>query len=103
MKTSNFLFGFLVGAVAMHILHRRGYMKNKVESNPKVMAIQAEVQAVQDVVEEEASKFSNVLKSEYDIVMLPNKISKRAKEKAKVFTEGRYAVDPTSVKPPLAL
>lgn len=102
MKTSNFLLGVLVGVVATHLWNRRK-MGQKIASNPKVVAVEAEVKAVQDVIEEEASKFSNVLKSEYDIVMLPNKISKKAKAKAKVFTEGRYAVDPTSVKPLVTL
>jgi gas vesicle protein len=102
MKTSDFLFGALVGAIAAHIWYRKGFQKKAI-SNPKVVAITEEIANVQKAVEEESSKFSSALKEEYDIVMLPNKISKRAKEKGRVFTESRYAIDPTSIKEPLSI
>lgn len=102
MKASDFLFGAVVGIVASYLWYNRKDIK-KASSNPKLVAIQEEVAKVQDVIEEEASKFSGALKSEYEIVMPSDRVSKKAKVKAKEFTKGRYSVDPTAVKDPLSL
>jgi hypothetical protein len=102
MKTSNFLFGVLIGAFATHIYYRR-YSNKKLQLNPKVIAVQEEIANVQQTIEDESSKFSSALKEKYDIVLIPNKYSKRAKAKGKQFTDGRYSIDPTSIKEPLSL
>jgi hypothetical protein len=93
MKYGQFFVGLLVGAVAMHVLHKMGYMSN----NPKNAS-----DAVKDVNEDELSNYSDPLRKKYDIVLKPNKYSRRVVEKAKDLTEGRYEVDLNRVKQPVS-
>jgi hypothetical protein len=94
MKYGQFFVGLLVGAVAMHVLHKMGYMSN----NPKNAS-----DAVKDVNEDELSNYSDPLRKKYDIVLKPNKYSRRVVEKAKDLTEGRYEVDLNRVKQPVSI
>jgi hypothetical protein len=93
MKYGQFFVGLLVGAVAMHVLHKMGYMSN----NPKNAS-----DAVKGVNEDELSNYSDPLRKKYDIVLKPNKYSRRVVEKAKDLTEGRYEVDLNRVKQPVS-
>lgn len=94
MKYGQFFVGLLVGAVAMHVLHKMGYMSN----NPKNAS-----DAVKDVNQEELSNYSDPLRKKYDIVLKPNKYSRRVVEKAKDLTKGRYEVDLNRVKQPVSI
>jgi hypothetical protein len=94
MKYGQFFVGLLVGAVAMHVLHKMGYMSN----NPKNAS-----DAVKDVNEDELSNYSDPLRKKYDIVLKPNKYSRRVVEKAKDLTKGRYEVDLNRVKQPVSI
>lgn len=94
MKYGQFFVGLLVGAFAMHVLHKMGYMSN----NPKNAS-----DAVKDVNQEELSNYSDPLRKKYDIVLKPNKYSRRVVEKAKDLTKGRYEVDLNRVKQPVSI
>ncbi len=94
MKYGQFFVGLLVGAVAMHVLHKMGYMSN----NPKNAS-----DVVKDVNQEELSNYSDPLRKKYDIVLKPNKYSRRVVEKAKDLTKGRYEVDLNRVKQPVSI
>jgi len=94
MKYGQFFVGLLVGAVAMHVLHKMGYMSNNPKNAPDV---------VKDVNQEELTNYSDPLRKKYDIVLKPNKYSKKVVEKAKDLTRGRYEVDLNKVKQPVSL
>ena len=94
MKYGQFFVGLLVGAVAMHVLHKMGYMSN----NPKNA-----LDAVKGVNEDELSNYSDPLRKKYDIVLKPNKYSRRVVENAKDLTKGRYEVDLNRVKQPVSI
>jgi hypothetical protein len=93
----NFILGIAVGAIGLHILHRMGYMG---ATPPKT---QEEKDAAVSDVMEEAKSYGDALKRQFDIVMPSDVVSKRAEELGKVFTQGRYSIDPTREKAPLSI
>lgn len=93
MKYSQFFVGLLVGAVAMHVLHKMGYMSNKAK-NPENVAPEEK---------EEVKNYSNPIRKKYDIVLKPNKYTKEVVQKAKTLTKGRYEVDLNRVKEPVSI
>lgn len=94
MKYGQFIVGLLVGAVGMHFLHKRGYMSNNPKSTEEIIV---------DVKQEEMKKYSEPLKKKYDIVLTPNKYTKRVLEKKEQLTRGRYEVDLNKVKEPVSI
>lgn len=95
MKYGQLILGVLLGAVGMHLLHKRGYMSN----NPK--------KTTEDVIvavkEEEKAKYSTPLKKRFDIVMPSDLVSKKVRKKAEALTQGRYEVDLNKVKDPVSI
>lgn len=95
MKYGQLILGVLIGAVGMHLLHKRGYMSN----NPKKTA----EEVVVDVKEEEKAKYAAPIKKKFDIVMPSDLVSKKVRQKAKALTQGRYEVDLNKVKDPVSI
>lgn len=95
MKYGQLILGVLIGAVGMHLLHKRGYMSN----NPK----KSTEEIIVDVKEEEMNNYSNPLRKKYDIVLKPNKYSKEVLRKKESLTRGRYEVDLNKVKDPVSI
>lgn len=93
MKYGQLLLGVLVGAVAAHLWHRKDWAK-KEKTVEEVIA---------DVKQEELKKYSEPLKKKYDIVLTPNKYTKRVLEKKEQLTRGRYEVDLNKVKQPVSI
>ena len=94
MKYGQFFVGLLVGAVAMHVLHKMGYMSNKPKNTQDVVG---------EVIDEEEKSYSNPIRKKYDIVLKPNKYTKEVVQKAKTLTKGRYEVDLNKVKDPVLI
>lgn len=94
MKYGQFFIGALVGAVAMHIFHKMGYMSNKPKTTETL---------VTEVNKEERAKYSNPLKKNYDIKMPSDLVSKKVRQKAENLTQGRYEVDLNRIKQPVSI
>jgi hypothetical protein len=67
------------------------------------MTIKDAVALTKEVVSEEASKFSDAVKKQYDIIMPSDLVSKKVKKKAAKLTEGRFAIQEEKVKEPVKL
>jgi hypothetical protein len=98
MKTVNFLFAAAVGALAYHI-----WRKSTQKSAGKKLTTDEQAQIVSDVIVDESQKYSDVLRKQYDIIMLPNKISAKVKAKSQELTRGRYEIDLNKVKQPVTI
>lgn len=98
MKTINFLFAAAVGALAYHI-----WRKSTQKSAGKQLTTEEQAQIVSDVIVDESQKYSDVLRKQYDIIMLPNKISAKVKAKSQELTRGRYEIDLNKVKQPVTI
>jgi molybdate-binding protein len=98
MSISNFLLGVGVGVFAYHIIKKMNEKKDVSQLTPSEIGVIA-----QDVIRDEGSKFSRVLRSQYDIVMPSDQVSKKVRKRAKQLTEGRYAVKVDQLTPPTSL
>ena len=98
MRTVNFLFAAAVGALAYHI-----WRKSTEKSAGKQLTVEEQAQVVSDVIVDESQKYSNVLKKQYDIIMLPNKLSAKVKAKAQELTRGRNEINLSKVKEPVTI
>jgi|688.fasta_scaffold110141_7 hypothetical protein len=98
MRTINFLFAAAVGALAYHI-----WRKSTEKSMGKQLTAEEQAQIVSDVIVDESQKYSDVLKKQYDIIMLPNKLSNKVKAKAQELTRGRYEINLNKVKEPVTI
>ncbi len=98
MKTINFLFAAAVGALAYHI-----WRKSTEKSAGKQLTVEEQAQVVSDVIVDESQKYSNVLKKQYDIIMLPNKLSAKVKAKSQELTRGRNEINLSKVKEPVTI
>lgn len=95
MKTQNILLGVGLGVLALYLWRRSQKRKNNPNSTSTLI--------VQDVIQEESNKYPSPLLEKYDIVIKPNKITKKVREKADTFTDRRYAINLSKVKEPLYL
>ena len=98
MRTINFLFAAAVGALAYHI-----WKKSTEKSVGKQLSAEEQAQIVSDVIVDESQKYSDVLRKQYDIIMLPNKISAKVKAKGQELTRGRYEINLNKVKEPVTI
>jgi archaellum component FlaG (FlaF/FlaG flagellin family) len=69
----------------------------------KQLTAEEQAQIVSDVIVDESQKYSDVLKKQYDIIMLPNKLSNKVKAKAQELTRGRYEINLNKVKEPVTI
>lgn len=98
MKLFNFVLGFGAGLVVYHIWNRKVGV-----TNPEATAIETQIRALNEVVTETANKYSDALRQDYDIVMLPNKISNKVRARAKQLTDGRFSEDLERQNAPLSI
>lgn len=98
MRLGDFLLGMAAGLVVYHLSNKRVGVVN-----PEATEIETQILATKQVLEEEAKKYSNSLRQDYDIVMLPNKISNKVKMRSKELTDGRFSLDLQRQKPPLSI
>jgi hypothetical protein len=98
MKTINFLFAAAVGALAYHI-----WRKSTDKSAGRPLSVEEKTQIVAEVINDESQKYSDALRKQYDIIMLPNKISAKVKAKGQELTRGRYEIDLNKVKQPVTI
>lgn len=98
MKVSEFILGAAAGALAYHI-----FMGASKKTPQKASTIEEQVKMTVGVIQEEAGKYSDVLKKQYDIVMPSDQIAQKVKRKGKQFTEDRYAINLNRVKQPLSI
>lgn len=96
----NFLLGLGVGVLAAYLWRQ---MSKKAGKAPTELTVSQLGGVAQDVIVEEGGKFGEALKKEYDIVLIPNKYSKAVKEKAKEFTDRRYALKADNINNPVSL
>lgn len=88
----------LLGVATIVYLNRRDKRRSQQPSTrADVMTAVAEVQA------EEASRYSDALLKEYEVVLPTGVASKKVREKADEITRKRYAVNPKRIKKPLML
>lgn len=97
MKWGQILLGVFIGGIAAHIWHRKDWNTNSKKDEVKITEV------ANDVIQEESSKFSNVLKKQYDIVMPSDQISKKVRKKAEELTKGRRAIFANRVKKPVEI
>lgn len=98
MRTINFLFAAAVGALAYHI-----WRKSTGKSAGKQLTAEEQAMIVSDVIVDESQKYSDVLRKQYDVIMLPNKLSAKVKAKAQELTRGRYEINLNKVKEPVTI
>jgi hypothetical protein len=98
MKLFDFLVGFGAGLLVYHLSNKR-----KGIVNPEALAVEKEVVAFGQVLNETANKYSDVLRQDYDIVMPSDQISKKVKARARQLTDGRFSEDLERQKAPLSI
>jgi len=96
----NFLLGLGVGVLAAYLWRQ---MSKKAGKNPTDLTVNQLGVVAQDVISEETSNLGEAFKKEYEIVLIPNKYTKAVKEKAKEFTDRRYAIKEDNVINPVSL
>jgi hypothetical protein len=90
MNKDNAIWWVLGGLGVIALLYH--YKKPKVTTQTKLVA---------DVLTEEEAKYSNALLREYNIVMPADKVSAKVRAKGEELRQGRYALQPQRINPPL--
>jgi hypothetical protein len=90
MNKDNTIWWVLGGLGVVALLYY--YKKPKVTTQTKLVA---------DVLTEEEAKYSNALLREYNIVMPADKVSAKVRAKGEELRQGRYALQPQRINPPL--
>ena len=90
MKKENTIWWVLGGLGAIALWYY--YNKSKVTTKTKL---------VTDVLTEEEAKYSNALLQDYNIVLPTAQVSAKVKAKGEELRQGRYALQPQRMNPPL--
>ena len=90
MKKENTIWWVLGGLGAIALLYH--YKKPKVSTQSKL---------VTEVLTEEEAKYSNALLQDYNIVLPTAQASAKVKAKGEELRQGRYALQPQRINPPL--
>jgi hypothetical protein len=98
MKLLDFVIGVGAGMVIYHYWNKKQGIKN-----PEALEVESQVVAVGQLLNQTASKYSDALKQDYDIVLPVDQVSKRVRAKANKFTQGRYSEDLERQKAPLSI
>lgn len=98
MKALNFVFAAALGGLVYHI-----WAKSTAKAERKEISAMERVNLLSDVITEESEKYTDILKKQYKIIMPADLISKKAKRKADVLNEGRFAIDLNKVKEPVTI
>lgn len=99
MKT-NFLIGVGVGVLGVYLYTKFKEKAKKPTSELKVKEVQ---QLAEQVITEEADKYGSVLQQKYDIQIPVKQMSKKLKQKAKEFTDRRYAIKVDAIQKPVEI
>lgn len=92
MKYGQFIAGLIVG-YGLYYLWAKSNAKK-----PETIT-----ETIAQVKEEEMKNYSEPLKKKFDIVLTPNKYSKKVLEKKAQLTRGRYEVDLNKIKQPVSI
>jgi len=84
-------------ATIIYLNRKEKEMKNKPFTDAEITSI------VEQVKVEEASKYSNALLKDYEIVLPPVVADKRVREKAEQITRNRNKINPKKIKKPLMI
>jgi hypothetical protein len=98
MRLGDFLLGMAAGLVVYHLSNKRVGVVN-----PEASEIETKILATKQVLEEEAKKYSNSLRKDYDIVMPSDQISNKVRMRSKQLNDGRFSLDLQRQKPPLSI
>lgn len=96
----SFLLGFAGGLLGAYLWVQ---FRKKSSKSASDMTIKDAVALTKEVVAEEAGKFSDAVKKQYDIIMPSDLVNKKVRQKAKKLTEGRYTIQEEKVKEPVNL
>ena len=90
MKKENTIWWVLGGLGAIALLYH--YKKPKVSTQSKL---------VTEVLTEEEAKYSNALLQDYNIVLPTAQVSAKVRAKGEELRQGRFALQPQRINPPL--
>jgi hypothetical protein len=93
MKKDNFVW-WIVGGIAAYALYR--YYKNK-----NVVKVNASINLVEEVLDEEEIKYPEPFLAQYNVVLPADMVSKRVKAKGEELRSGRYAIQAQRINEPV--
>lgn len=96
----SFLLGFASGILGVYLWRQ---FRKKSTKSASDLTIKDAVAITKEVVAEEAGKFSDAVKKQYDIIMPSDLVNKKVRQKAKKLTQGRYTIQEEKVKEPVNL
>lgn len=94
MKKDNLIW-WVIGGIGAYALYR--YYQN----NNKAKTTLDDAKVVDIVVSEEAKKYPISLKSQYNIVLPVDMVSKKVQAKGEQLRDGRYAIQPQRINAPM--